>query len=176
MSKTKEEIFDNQIAPLLEQIQEICKKSDIGSVMAFQIKLDKKDGAMISLSGNKSSDIIQPFDIAAQILSGNVSVMAVPAEQALELGLTDGVMELIKQHAAECDDCRMKIQNAETSGKTLSLEDFQHTGATALDTLGAVSVANAAVTESKPKRQPKAKVSTMFSELMQQGGFGIGKQ
>ena len=172
MSKTKEEIFDNQIAPLLEQIQEICKKSDIGSVMAFQIKLDKQDGAMISLSGNKSSDIIQPFDIAAQILSGNVSVMAVPAEQALELGLTDGVMTLIKQHADECDDCRMKIQAAELSGKTLSLEDFQHQGASALDSLGATVAVTETPTVAKPKKEVKIKGSTMFSELMQQGGFG----
>lgn len=126
MAKSKEQIFDEKIAPLLEQIHEICNKYDIASLNAFQLVKDEKEGVKMSLSGTKSADIIPQMEVAGQILSGNVSVMAVPAREAMDLGLTEGVMTLIKKHAQECPECSMKISAAEATGQKLSIEDFQH--------------------------------------------------
>jgi hypothetical protein len=187
--QTKEQIFDAQIAPLLEQIQEICKKNDIGAINAFQLANDSVNGAMISLSGFKSSDAISQLEVAARVLSGKVSVMDVPAKQAIDLGLTNGIMELVKQHADTCMDCSMKISNAASSGKTLTIEDFQHEGAVTLDVLSGVSETEATVAvetvavpepqiavsvapaEAKKPAKKKIVVSAMFTELMNQGGF-----
>ncbi len=124
--KDNEKIFDDLIAPLLEQIFEIAKTNEIPILTAFQLKQDSENGVVVSINLNEAPDMISQFGVARDILAGKMSVMAVPVKEAEDLGLVDGVMTLLRKHAAECSDCRMKIAAAEAQGKTLSIKDFQH--------------------------------------------------
>lgn len=179
MAKTKEQIFDSKIAPLLEQINGICKHYDIASIYAFQLTRDAESGQMMSVNGYKATDTITQMDVARQILSGKVSVMAVPATEAMELGITEGVMKLVKKHAETCPDCAMKISAAEISGETLSLADFRHDEVDEESVEAVEAVEAIASVEAKPKkkRTPKKnipQVSKMFPELFERFAVGSG--
>lgn len=132
MTKTKpkvlmdrEKAFDEHIAPLLEELVKKCQKHKIPFLAAFQLQATDDNRAMMSISSGFPEHTASTLGTSEKILRGKMAVLGVNHTDAKRLGIADGAMKLLKEHAKSCRDCQMKIAASRVRGTTLTLEDFE---------------------------------------------------
>jgi len=67
MDKTKEIIHDEQISPLITQIFDICKKSNISCVLSFALDQEDEDGNQLMCTTTLLNKESNPPDLFMQI-------------------------------------------------------------------------------------------------------------
>lgn len=73
----KEQIYDEQISPLMTQIIEICEKNNIGMLADFEIPNDEdSDLCCTSSTLGDGDQISHRHSLARQVLMGGVGALA----------------------------------------------------------------------------------------------------
>lgn len=65
---TKEEVYDKEIHPMVNQILEICKTYQIQMLCSFTLELDDKNGDILSTTYLKGSEVNREIEIAKNVI------------------------------------------------------------------------------------------------------------
>jgi hypothetical protein len=91
----KEQIYDEQINPLLQQIINICQKHGIAMIADFAIPTEENKGLHVMTAlGDETGRPPLPQLLAFRIIQGEFDIMAIPHTQDSETESSTSVKDL----------------------------------------------------------------------------------
>jgi hypothetical protein len=120
--KAKETLFAEQIAPLIDQISELCNSNDMPLIVAVQLYINKTNGARVAAQSIETASTVAPLRISSKMLRGEAKV-TLESESSfhIELAGEDGEYEeSLEEHAEHCEDCKEEMFIKLASGEDIS--------------------------------------------------------
>lgn len=131
MEKAKEEIFTQKVAPLMDEISELCDEHNFSLLIAVQLYVNKTEGARVAAQSVETKNSVLPIKLSNKILRGEVKITA-DTESSFHIDLLDDYdysdnddfdpdqLESLQEHAEHCEDCREDMQKRILAGEDVS--------------------------------------------------------
>lgn len=71
--KTKEQVYDQEIHPLINQILELCKNSEIQMLTSFTLELNKEKGNLLATTYLGGSEKSMELTTAKNLIVGGLT-------------------------------------------------------------------------------------------------------
>lgn len=98
----KTDIYENEIVPLLDQLQIICEREGIPTLIASQLAIDDETAAVkVAVQTFFNDETTKQFIIAAQVLRGQIE-----ADEPID---NESIQEAIDAHVEVCPSCAAKV-------------------------------------------------------------------
>ena len=120
---TKENTYEQEVAPLLDKLVEICEKNDFPMMVAVQLYTNLEQGARIAAQSVETPDTAIHLLISSKILRGEAKV-TIQDEDTFSISLSDAPIEQetesLAEHSTHCDSCRESMEERIARGEDIS--------------------------------------------------------
>ena len=133
--RTQQNRFDKKIAPLLQELAELCEKFEMSMLASVQLYVNDDDGARVNTSATHPQGMSLPMTLSTSLMNGTTQVR-ISEENTLQLIIPKGEMpdelkqfadnpyqeeelEPLALHAMHCPECYALMTEAIARGERI---------------------------------------------------------